>query len=59
MYCLIINSALYTIVPVCVLFSNFGNINAVYMYFYPDKYTKFDLIKVLKLSPYFTVYTML
>ena len=33
---LIINSTLYTIVPVCVLFSNFGNSNAVYMYFYPD-----------------------
>ena len=31
---LIINSTMYTIVP--VLFSNFGNINAVYMYFYPD-----------------------
>ena len=46
---LIINSTMYTIVPVCVLFSNFGNSNAVYIYFYPDKYTKFDLIKVLKL----------
>ena len=33
---LIINSTMYTIVPVCVLFYNFGNINAVYMYFYPD-----------------------
>ena len=33
---LIINSTMYIIVPVCVLFSNFGNINAVYMYFYPD-----------------------
>ena len=33
---LIINSTMYTIVPVCVLFSNFGNINAVYMYFGPD-----------------------
>ena len=33
---LIINSTMYTIVPVCVLFSNFFNINAVYMYFYPD-----------------------
>ena len=32
----IINSTMYTIIPVCVLFSNFGNINAVYMYFYPD-----------------------
>ena len=33
---LIINSTMYTIVPACVLFSNFGNINEVYMYFYPD-----------------------
>ena len=33
---LIINSTMYTIVPVCVLFFNLGNINAVYMYFYPD-----------------------
>ena len=33
---LIINSTMYTIVSVCVLFSNFSNINAVYMYFYPD-----------------------
>ena len=33
---LIINSTLYNIVLVCVLFSNFGNINAVYIYFYPD-----------------------
>ena len=33
---LIINSTMYTIVPVCVLFSNSHNINAVYMYFYPD-----------------------
>ena len=30
---LIINSTMYTIVQVCVLFSNFGYINAVYMYF--------------------------
>ena len=33
---LIINNAMYTIVPVCGLYSNFGNINAVYMHFYPD-----------------------
>ena len=33
---LIINSTMYTILPVCVLFFNFSNINAVYMYFYPD-----------------------
>ena len=33
---LIINSTMYTIVPVCVLFSNFGDINSVHMYFYPD-----------------------
>ena len=33
---LIINSTMYTIVPVWVLFCNFGNVNAVYMYFYPD-----------------------
>ena len=33
---LIINSTMYTIVSLCVLFSNFGNINAVYMHFYPD-----------------------
>ena len=33
---LIINSTMYTIVPVCVLFSNFCNSNAVYIYFYPD-----------------------
>ena len=46
---LMINSTMYTIVPVCVLFSNFGKINAVYMYFYPDYYSKFDLKKVLKL----------
>ena len=45
----IINSTMYTIVPVCVLFYNFGNVNAVYMHFFPDYYSEFDLIKVLKL----------
>ena len=53
----IINSTMYTIVSVCVLFSNFGNINAVYMYFYPDEYSKFDLIKVLKLLAALTLLT--
>ena len=33
---LIIISTMYNIVPFCVLFSNFGNINAVYLYLYAD-----------------------
>ena len=39
---LIINSTMYTIVPVCVSFSNFGNINAVYMHFYLIQSIRFN-----------------
>ena len=45
---LITYSTMYNIVPFCVLFSNFGDINTVYMYFYTDSDGKFVLMKVLK-----------
>ena len=44
----IINSKQCPYSSVLFLFSNFGNINTNYIYFYPDEYGKFDLMKVLK-----------
>ena len=43
------------LVQFCVSFFYLGNNNAVYKYFYPDYYSKLDLMKVLKLLAALTV----